>query len=353
MIICSEFKGNSGRETIATIDCEGTLFDQFKQAFNFIIARLHKSFKIESLEREEKLEIPEVAIREALLNIIVHRNYHMKSPSKIAIYQNRIEFFSPGRFPGPFFTQNICSGITYLRNPAICKVLREAKYIEKLGSGLITIFNSYEEYNLEKPQLIDGGDCVKCILPREKKNLEKIKISDEEKILQLFSFNKDMSIKDIQRELSVSASTALRRLNEMMEQGYIERIGQKRGIRYCLKNNPKVKDLYYIFKGFYLKNTEIKNESKLEINKSMYTAKKITLQISEATFELVFHAVKDEIFYGQKLIEDLKHNIPANKVEAFLRTLQKVKCQFEGKFFYYYDHHGNEIMPPEAQYGNI
>lgn len=89
MIICSHFKGVEGREALASIDCTGTLFDQFERAFDFIVSRLSKSFTIEGKRRKETLEIPEKAIREALLNMIVHRNYHQKSPSKIAIYQSR------------------------------------------------------------------------------------------------------------------------------------------------------------------------------------------------------------------------------------------------------------------------
>ena len=232
MIICSQFTGTSGREAIATVDCEGTLFHQFNQAFEFITNRLYKSFSIKSLQREEKLEIPEVAIREALLNIIVHRNYHLKSPSKVAIYEDRVEFFSPGGFPGPFVEKNVLSGITYLRNPAICKVLREAKYIEKLGSGLIKIFESFEEYGLEIPQLIDGGDYVKCVLPRKLKEL--VELDDSMKILDLFKIYKEISIKDVESKLSISKSTALRRINEMIEQSVIIRIGHKRNIRYKL-----------------------------------------------------------------------------------------------------------------------
>ena len=232
MIICSHFQGTSGREAIATVDCEGTLFNQFKQAFEFVTNRLYKSFTIKSLEREEKLEIPEVAIREALLNMIVHRNYHLKSPSKIAIYEDRVEFFSPGGFPGPFSPDKILSGITYLRNPAICKVLREANYIEKLGSGLIEIFKSFEDYELETPKIIDGGDFVKCILPRKAKKI--VETNDIVKILELFNFYQEISLKDIEKKLSISKSTALRRANEMMEKGLIERIGLKRNIRYKL-----------------------------------------------------------------------------------------------------------------------
>ena len=114
--------------------------------------------------------------REALLNAIVHRNYHIKAPIKIAIYENRVEIFSPGQFPGPLDPKNLKTGITYLRNPAICKILRESGYVEKLGSGLITIFESYEKRNLEDPIVIEGENYIKCILPRV---LKPVKVLDE------------------------------------------------------------------------------------------------------------------------------------------------------------------------------
>jgi len=102
MIICSHFSGISGREAMASIDCNGTLFQQFETAYNFVISKLESSFSIKKEpKRKEKLEIPEEAIREIILNAIVHRNYHINGPSKIAIYDNRIEIFSPGIFPGP------------------------------------------------------------------------------------------------------------------------------------------------------------------------------------------------------------------------------------------------------------
>ncbi|KKK54669.1 hypothetical protein LCGC14_3082370, partial [marine sediment metagenome] len=127
MIICSHFSGINGRNAIASIDCTGTLFEQFNAAYNFVISKLERSFSIKgSPKRKEKLEIPEDAIREIILNAIVHRNYHINGPSKIAIYDNRIEIFSPGIFPGPIDVHNLNKGLTYIRNNVICKIFREA-----------------------------------------------------------------------------------------------------------------------------------------------------------------------------------------------------------------------------------
>src|ERR1700724_3656743 len=77
-----------------------------------------------------------------------------------------IEFFSPGGLPGPIDTSELESGITYVRNTGIAKVLWEAQYIEKMGSGFITIFKSYRKEGLLPPEVIEGTNFVKCILPR-------------------------------------------------------------------------------------------------------------------------------------------------------------------------------------------
>lgn len=236
-IICSHFAGISGREALATVDCTGTVFEQVDTAFNFIVSRLNRSFVIESKKRKEELEIPEVAIREILLNAIVHRNYHIKAPTKIAIYDNRIEVFSPGDFPGPLNQHNLLMGLTYLRNPAICKVFREADYIEKLGTGFLNVFRSYEERRLKQPQINEGENFVKCILPR--KTVQDLGITLESegrdqklKILALLDVAEGITIADVITTLGIPRSTAGRRLKELVEEDRLKKVGTKKGAFY-------------------------------------------------------------------------------------------------------------------------
>jgi ATP-dependent DNA helicase RecG len=230
MIICSHFKGVEGREAIASIDCTGTLFEQFESAYEFILSRLSKSFVIKGPRREEKLEIPEEAIRETLLNLIVHRNYHYSSPSKIAIYRDRIEFFSPGIFPNPSIANNLQSGFSHIRNIAICKVFREADYIEKIGSGLITIFKSYKNWGLKTPSVIEGEGFVKCILPRTQ---AKVEIVDElSSIIDLFETMTEINISDVMSLLHLTRPTAGRKLDALVKRGLIEKKGKGRGSSY-------------------------------------------------------------------------------------------------------------------------
>jgi len=231
MIICSHFSGNSGRDAIANRDVKGTLFEQFNGAYEFILSRLNRSFIIRGPKREEQLEIPEIAIREILINAIVHRNYHIQAPTKIAIFENRIEIFSPGSFPTPFPSLRL--GLTDVRNMVICNIFREAQYMEKLGSGFLTVFESYEKKRLSEPQIINGENFVNCILPRQSFGSQDV--SDlKQHILNMFLTANALSVSDIINTLHIPRSTASRYLTELVQDKKLIKTGLQKGTRYSL-----------------------------------------------------------------------------------------------------------------------
>ena len=231
MIICTHFKGISGREAIASVDCNGDLFEQFEMAYNFIISRLNVSFTIRTAKREERLEVPPLALRETLLNAIVHRDYHHRGPSKIAIYDDRIEIFSPGNFPQPF--PNLRLGLTNIRNMTICRAFREANYIEKLGSGLLILFESYEEWGLPEPTVQTGSGFVKCSLPRPyHRNYQVTQGSDDSRILQLFETAVELSSAEIMYATQIPRSSLARKLKALVDKKILHVIGQGKATRY-------------------------------------------------------------------------------------------------------------------------
>lgn len=232
-MICSRFKGTQGRDALAAVDCRGSLFDQFEKAMDFVLEHLEKNYRIGDRRRIEEYEIPPVAIREILLNAIVHRDYALAGPAKTAIYDDRIEIFSPGVFPGPIDVHNITSGVTYIRNAAIARVFREAGYIEKLGSGFITVFDAYSRAGLRKPEVIEGTGFVKCILPRERERGAADR--ETEAVEALFSRMPQVSVSDIMREVGLSRATAGRRLQELQRKGAVRRLGKGPSTRYIKK----------------------------------------------------------------------------------------------------------------------
>jgi ATP-dependent DNA helicase RecG len=233
-IVCSQFRGTSGRDAIRSIDCAGTLFEQFEQAFSFTASCLSKSFQIKSVVRSEEYEIPIIALREILLNAVVHRDYSIKAPTKIAIFDDRIEVFSPGNFPGPLTPDLLEAGITYVRNAFICKIFREAGYIEKLGTGFSTVFRLFREAHLIAPVVNEGSGFVKCVLSRRKLSPEKAAVHPQDRALHFMKSRGAVSIRDLSEELQVSRASAGRILKELVKAGKIESQGRGPSTQYIL-----------------------------------------------------------------------------------------------------------------------
>jgi len=237
-IMCNQFLGVTIGQTVnASKECLGTIDEQFNQAYDFVVSRLYISWKIVGTIREERLEIPEVAIRETIMNAVLHRNYHIPGPTKIAIFNNRIEVFTPGTFPGPV-SQHLKSGFTYLRNTMISKIFREMGLIENFGLGLLKIFSSYAEYGLKAPQVIEGEGFVKYILPRATpENIvtrsKRKKASDDfAPILDLFTYAQEITVADVIEKLHFTRPTATRKLSQLAKNGVIQKIGKGRGMKY-------------------------------------------------------------------------------------------------------------------------
>jgi len=236
MIVCSRFSGVSGREAVATKDFTGSLLRQYGDTYDFILSHLDRSFTVRDKKRIESFDVPAVAVREALVNMIAHRNYAIAGPGKIAIYDDRIEFFSPGVFPGPIDTANLGSGITYIRNTAIARVLREAGYIEKLGTGFLTMIESCAAAGLPDPTVVEGTNFVKCILYRQKRHSPADE-SGREMIRTLFCADREIGVSDVVRTYGISRATAVRRLSGLQKNGLVKRIGAGAATRY-VRNRP-------------------------------------------------------------------------------------------------------------------
>ena len=109
-------------------------------------------------------------------------------------------------------------------------MFREAGYVEKIGSGLIAIFDAYEKQNLADPQMVEGENYIKCILPRIEK--QRGAMDDDQQILALFDIHPEITVDQVQSALSISRATATRRLSRLIHHGKVIRIGKTRSTRF-------------------------------------------------------------------------------------------------------------------------
>lgn len=233
LILCTRFEGTEGRNIIQTEEIKGNLEKQIETSFQLIRSWLIRDYKLLGTKLSGKTIIPEIAIREAIINAVIHRKYWIPGATKIALYNNRLEIFNPGNFPGLVDLDHLGDGTTYLRNPTLARIARQFGIIEKLGTGIKLIFDSCSKARIKKPEYIESADSVKVIfyfLP-----VENIESSEQENLLLLFETKREISIGDVEQYLNISRNTATRKLNELIKTGKIQRTGKGPAVRYIMK----------------------------------------------------------------------------------------------------------------------
>jgi len=120
---------------------EGTLPDQVDATLQVIKNNILAPSTIVGLKREERVQYPDRVFRELIVNACVHRNYSIQgSRIRIFMFNNRLEFISPGRLPNTITPDKLKSGVSYAVNPIIVKFMENLRYMDKLGRGLPLVY---------------------------------------------------------------------------------------------------------------------------------------------------------------------------------------------------------------------
>ena len=154
-----------GKEKMVFIDNkqeEGNFFDLLDAGMAFCFRHLSLSGEVKGLLREEHLEIPVEALREALTNALCHRRYEdPRTTVTLAIFDDRLEITNPGRFPYPLTPENIKEPHgSYPYNLRIAQVLYFSKYLERWGTGIRRMIEICREQGVPEPEFKSDGNTV-------------------------------------------------------------------------------------------------------------------------------------------------------------------------------------------------
>lgn len=232
-ILCTQFSGKSGRNIIQTQELKGPIPELSHESLELVTHWLNRHFTLRGSELTGTSIIPPSALREAIINALLHRKYTVSGAVKIALYDDRLEIFSPGGFPGLIDVKNLGDGTTYLRNPHLARLARRLHLVEKLGTGIRLIFDECKKNGIKKPQYIEDGDYVKLVFEFSP-DLDNA-TSAEEALLKLFAIHTEVSIADVMALLQISRNTATRKLNELLGKNLIKRRGKGPAVRYIKK----------------------------------------------------------------------------------------------------------------------
>ncbi len=207
-----------------------------------MISHLNLDFKIEGTYRQSSLEIPPRAIRELIINAVLHRSYINSSDILIAIYDDRVEIVSPGGLLRDldFKTIKTSPGTSKSRNKALANVFYRMNFVENWGSGIPRSLEEVKKAGIDDIDFIDNSSYVSVIIPRkrisssEEKSMSKDSSennhdnelsSNEALILDLIRENSKITQSQIALELNLSKRQVQRFIQKLKVNGFIERIG--------------------------------------------------------------------------------------------------------------------------------
>ncbi|MCT4584590.1 MAG: AAA family ATPase [Peptostreptococcaceae bacterium] len=215
-------------------ELEGSLFDQLNEAYKTIDFYNGTKATFENLIRKDQRDYPQDAIREALLNAIVHRDYSFSGSTIINIYSKQIEFISLGGLVSGLSLEAAMLGASQPRNEKLANLFYRMKLIEAYGTGISKIISFYEEMSI-KPEFKNVKGAFRVVLPNT--NTNKVEISNEKymQVIKLLEKQNEITRINVEKVLKIATTTALNILKEMVNEGLIKKIGSGISTMYIIK----------------------------------------------------------------------------------------------------------------------
>ena len=212
---------------------QGNIYTLVGEALKYVLNHINWRVEIGSRKREEIPEIPELALREIIVNSFAHANYEITPEIEIGIHPNVIEVYNPGTFPDEltpldFINKNLPS---YKRNRLILDVLFRSKDVEKAGTGFQRVNELCNSQNVSWTFRKEAyGFFFEFIRTNVHLNVQiKEKLSEtEQTVYNLLSLNQGISKAEISERISKSEKTVQRIIADLLRKGLIRRVGSNK-----------------------------------------------------------------------------------------------------------------------------
>lgn len=239
-IKAAAFEGTTQNEFKDRREFSGSLFRQMNEVYDYIDFRNQTHSTFQKLRRIDRRDYPETAVREALLNSLVHREYSFRASTLISLYADRIEFTSIGGLVSGVTLKDVMMGISVCRNVKLANVFYRLELIEAYGTGILKIMEAYSGTGKE-PQIETSDNAFKIILPnlnahadQDDPDARQNGGSPEEAVIALAKKQNSFTRKDVEEELGISQSACGRMLKQMAQRGQIIQEGKGRNTHYLL-----------------------------------------------------------------------------------------------------------------------
>ncbi len=232
MIKAATFSGLNKKEFQDRREFSGSLFRQMEELYTYLELRNQIKATFDGLYRKDKRDYPEEALREAMLNAIVHRDYSFSASTLVSVYADRLEFVSIGGLLEGVAIDDIMLGLSVCRNPKLAAVFYRLNLIEAYGTGMQKIMEAYRDCS-RKPSIEVTNNAFKISLPNMNIDYEAETASgSEQKILSYLKNHEFITRSEVDNLLNVSQSTSSRIIKRMIQERLISQEGSGRRIKY-------------------------------------------------------------------------------------------------------------------------
>ena len=344
------FNGNSKDKILNSQKITSFLPNTVEEALEFLRKNIRVGIAIEEIRHQEVWEIPKIALREALVNAIVHSDYSLAgAPIRIAIFNDRIEIENTALLLWGLSFEDLKAGISKLRNPVIARVFHEIGLIEQWGSGITRMINVCQDAGLAPPIFEAIGPRIRVTFYKEK--ISKLNIDEVDKFITLLFLNWGaLSTSQIAVSLKKSRRSVIQRLTNLVNKGRVVEISH--GLndpkkKYTLKTEEKTITSNIITKADFdnrrIENTkwsveDIASDNLMTIRRTVLNicyilgAHKAYLIFSEddvGNFFLLYDNIGGRSKWQERAVEEVKHIIFSEAVfnNIFLEKLATKKVQ--------------------------
>lgn len=239
-IKCAIFNGNNKLEFKDRREFTGSVLKQVNDTFEYLDLYNKTKGKIIGLERIDTKDYPEYALRESLLNAIIHRDYNFTGSILISLFDDHFEITSLGGLVKGLSIDDLYNGVSESRNPNLANIFYRLKYVESFGTGIGRIIESYNEYD-KKPLILNTENVFKVILYNinyVKNNSIKIlptNLTQEEQVVEYLRKNNKINRIIVESLLDISKTRANDILNNMINDNILIQTGTGKNTYYVLK----------------------------------------------------------------------------------------------------------------------
>jgi ATP-dependent DNA helicase RecG len=213
------FEGTSKSVFKSRKEFGGSLIQQLYDVIEYVDYFNLVQAKIGKVRRTERRDYPIDAIREAVLNMLVHREYALSASSFINVYDDRMEFLSVGGLVPGISLDAVLSGVSHTRNELLANIFYRLELVEAYGTGIIRIMGDYAECR-RKPEIKVTDTSFMLILPNTRYEIINTPLNEQERIvLSLVERDGYATSKSLSEELGLGATQSYNILKRMTDTG--------------------------------------------------------------------------------------------------------------------------------------